>query len=137
MLDEWLVPQIASRNFRVIYEHVVKDDSLSMFCGSIAKAIYKEIDDPEGDRKFCLSTLQAMQDRKWRWNDIRIDIHGLLPLHRQLEILNVPGAERAQFYGSAVCVFAASNLGSDMTVNDFRALCCQGAVGGGPFLNYL
>ncbi len=122
MLDEWLVPQIASRNFSVIYDHVVKDDSLSMFCGTIAKAIYKEIDDPEGDRKFCLSVLQAMLDRKWRWSNVRADIHGVLPLHRQLEMLNVPGAERNQFYGSAICVSAPSTLGIDMTLNELHAL---------------
>jgi len=126
MLDEWLMRQIALRNFGAIYTQVARDNSLCMFRGTIADAIYKEIDDPGGDREFCLSTLRAMLDRGWQWSNTRKDIHRLLPLHCQLERLGVPGAERKRYYDSATCVTAASTWGSDMTVNDFQALLRSG-----------
>jgi len=119
---EWLMRQIALRNFRAICTQVARDNSLSKFCGTIAGAIYKEIDDPTGDREFCLSTLHAMLGKGWLWNDTREDIHRLLPLHLQLEKLSVPGAERNQYYGSVACVSAANIWDSEMSVNDFRAL---------------
>ena len=130
---EWLMRQISLKNFRAIYSQVVKDDSLRMFCGTIAEAIYKEIDDPAGDREFCLSTLQAMLDKGWRWSNTRAVVHRLLPLHCQLEGLGVPGAERNQFYGSVACGSAARTLGNAVTMNGFRLLCRQGVVSGFPF----
>ena len=133
MMLEWLMRQIALRNFCVIRSHVVKDNSLSQVCGTVAAAVYAEIDEPDCDRALCLSILQTMLDKRWQWSNTRSDIHRLLPLHCQLEKLCIPGAERNRYYDSVACVSAASNLGSIMTANDFRKLRRHGAVGGGPF----
>ena len=129
---EWLMRQIALRNFRVIYSQVVKDNSLIMFCGTIAAAVYAEIDELDGDRVLCLSILQTMLDNGWRWSNTREEIHRLLPLHCQLEKFGIPGAERNRYYDSVACVLAASTLGSGMTVEGFQVLCCRRTVGGGP-----
>ena len=63
MIDEMLVRQIELNNFGAIYAQVIKDNSLNMFCGVVADAVYKEINNPDGDCDFCLSILQVMSIR--------------------------------------------------------------------------
>ena len=121
--------QISLRNFRAIRSQLVRDNSLSKYSATLAEAVYAEIDNPDGDCHFCLGILQVMQEKGWRWSNEREDIHRLLPLHRQLERLNVPATNRNQYYRSTACVFVANTLGSDMTINDFLALCSRGEVG--------
>ncbi len=118
MFDEWLMRQIELKNFGAIYAQVVKDNSLSMFCGVVADAVYKEINNPDGDCDFCLCILQAMLDKGWRWSEVNNEIHRLLPLRFQLDRFGVPVANRDRYYGSERCVKAALSLGTDMTPDD-------------------
>ncbi len=77
---EWLERQLELNNFGAIFDKIVRDNSLQGICGTVADAVYKEFDDPDSDRTFCLRIIQAMLDKGWHWSNIRDDIHRLLPL---------------------------------------------------------
>lgn len=121
---EWLERQIEANNYNAIYERIIQDDSLQEYCQRVANAVYDAIDDPAGDCDFCLSIIQAMRFKRWQWSCQRTDILLLLPLHRQLNRLDVPVTERNQYYTSDDCVEAAITLGNVMRMRDLTG--CMG-----------